>query len=145
MDPRKVNYIAYSGGGEALNSLLAHTTAAGISGYNEVKDQIESGNLRALAISSEERLPGSDVPTFIEQGVDVSMSNWRGFVAPPGISDEARQELSLIIEELHAQQEWQDAVERNSWIDTYQVGQEFKQFIREEVATANSIVKELGL
>lgn len=73
------------------------------------------------------------------------MSNWRGFVAPPGISDEARQELSLIIEELHAQQEWQDAVERNSWIDTYQVGQEFKQFIREEVATANSIVKELGL
>lgn len=145
MDPRSVNYIAYSGGGEALNSLLAHTTAAGISGYNEVKDQIEAGNLRALAISSEERLPDSDVPTFVEQGVNVSMSNWRGFVAPPGISDEARQELSAIIEELHAQQEWQDAVSRNSWIDTYQVGEEFEQFIQDEVSTANNIVKELGL
>lgn len=145
MDPRQVNYIAYSGGGEALNSLLAHTTAAGISGYNEVKDQIESGSLRALAISSEERLPGSDVPTFIEQGVDVSMSNWRGFVAPPGISEEALTELSLIVEEMHATPEWQDAVKRNSWVDTYQVDDEFDQFIKEEVATANNIVKELGL
>lgn len=145
MNPRDVNYIAYSGGGEALNSLLAHTTAAGISGYNEVKDQIDAGNLRALAISSEERLPGSDVPTFVEQGVDVSMSNWRGFVAPPGISEEARQELLAIVEELHAQPEWQEAVNRNSWIDTYQTGEEFNQFIADEVATASNIVKELGL
>lgn len=145
MNPRDVNYIAYSGGGEALNSLLAHTTAAGISGYNEVRDQIEAGNLRALAISSEERLPGSDVPTFMEQGVDVSMSNWRGFVAPPGISEEARQELLAIVEELHAQSEWQEAVTRNSWIDTYQTGEDFNQFINDEVATASNIVKELGL
>ena len=145
MNPRDVNYIAYSGGGEALNSLLAHTTAAGISGYNEVRDQIDAGNLRALAISSEERLPGSDVPTFIEQGVDVSMSNWRGFVAPPGISEEARQELLAIVEELHAQPEWQEAVVRNSWIDTYQTGEDFNQFIDDEVATASNIVKELGL
>lgn len=145
MNPRDVNYIAYSGGGEALNSLLAHTTAAGISGYNEVRDQIEAGNLRALAISSEERLPGSDVPTFMEQGVDVSMSNWRGFVAPPGISEEARQELLAIVEELHAQPEWQEAVTRNSWIDTYQTGEDFNQFINDEVATASNIVKELGL
>ncbi|ANE04242.1 Bug family tripartite tricarboxylate transporter substrate binding protein [Corynebacterium crudilactis] len=145
MDPAAVNYIAYSGGGEALNSLLAHTTAAGISGYNEVKDQIEAGTLRALAISSEERLEGDSVPTFMEQGVDVSMSNWRGFVAPPGISEEAKQELLSIISELKDQPEWQEAVKRNSWVDTYQVGEDFELFIEEEVATAQQIVKELGL
>lgn len=145
MDPKDVNYVAYSGGGEALNSLLSHTTAAGISGYNEVRDQIEAGNLRALAISSEERLEGSDVPTFMEQGVDVSMSNWRGLVAPPGITDEARDELLVIIEELRNTQEWQDAVKRNSWIDTYQTGEEFQAFLDEEVETAHQVVKELGL
>lgn len=145
MDPKDVNYVAYSGGGEALNSLLSHTTAAGISGYNEVRDQIEAGNLRALAISSEERLEGSDVPTFMEQGVDVSMSNWRGLVAPPGISDEARDELLAIIDELRNTQEWQDAVQRNSWIDTYQTGEEFRAFLDEEVETAQQVVKELGL
>lgn len=145
MDPKDVNYVAYSGGGEALNSLLSHTTAAGISGYNEVRDQIEAGNLRALAISSEKRLEGSDVPTFMEQGVDVSMSNWRGLVAPPGISDEARDELLAIIDELRNTQEWQDAVQRNSWIDTYQTGEEFRAFLDEEVETAQQVVKELGL
>ncbi|MFP7364631.1 tripartite tricarboxylate transporter substrate-binding protein [Corynebacterium callunae] len=145
IEPSAVNYIAYSGGGEALNALLAHTTSAGISGYNEVKDQIEAGTLRALAISSETRLEGDNVPTFIEQGVDVSMSNWRGFVAPPGISEEAKQELMDIVAELHAQPAWQEAVQRNSWVDTYQVGAEFEQFIGEEVTTARQIVKELGL
>lgn len=145
VDPSTVNYIAYSGGGEALNSLLAHTTKAGISGYNEVKDQIEAGTLRALAISSETRLEGDNVPTFIEQGVDVSMSNWRGFVAPPGISEEAKNELQKIVDELRSEPEWQDAIERNSWVDTYQVGEDFELFIEEEVATAKQIVKELGL
>lgn len=141
----KVNYVAYSGGGEALNSLLAHTTSAGISGYNEVKDQIEAGNLRALAISSEERLEGSDVPTFKEQGLDVSMSNWRGFVAPPGISEETKQELLAIIDELHSDPAWQEAVRRNSWVDTYQTGEEFEDFLAEEIETAELLVKELGL
>lgn len=145
MSPRDLNYIAYSGGGEALNSLLSHTTAAGISGYNEVADQIEAGNLRALAISSEERLPGVDIPTFKEQGLDISMSNWRGFVAPPGISEEARAEYAAIVEEMQATQDWQDAVKRNSWVAAYQVDEEFDAFLEEEIATAQDIVEELGL
>jgi putative tricarboxylic transport membrane protein len=84
-DPAKTNYIAYSGGGEALTSMLSGTTVAGMSGYNEVADQIDAGMLRALAVSSEERLPGVDVPTFKEQGVDAVMANWRGLAAAPGV------------------------------------------------------------
>ncbi|MCC9145980.1 MULTISPECIES: tripartite tricarboxylate transporter substrate-binding protein [unclassified Arthrobacter] len=145
MDPSTVNYVAYSGGGEALTSLLSHTTAVGMSGYNEVADQIESGTLRALAISSAERLDGVDVPTFREQGVDVSMSNWRGVVAAPGISDEAKAEFISIITELRESDDWKETLERNSWTDSFATGEEFEAFIEEEVATAQSIVKELGL
>ncbi|MCC3279989.1 tripartite tricarboxylate transporter substrate binding protein [Arthrobacter sp. zg-Y40] len=145
IDPRDVNYVAYSGGGEALTSLLSHTTVAGMSGYNEVADQIEAGTLRALAISSEERLDGVDVPTFMEQGVDVSMSNWRGVVAAPGISDEAKAEFIAIITEMRDSEEWKDTLERNSWTDSFATGEEFEDFIEEEVSTAQSIVKELGL
>ena len=145
MDPSTVNYVAYSGGGEALTSLLSHTTAVGMSGYNEVADQIESGTLRALAISSAERLDGVDVPTFVEQGVDVSMSNWRGVVAAPGISDEAKAEFIAIVTEMRESDEWKDTLERNSWTDSFATGEEFEGFIEEEVATAQSIVKELGL
>ncbi|MCU1434083.1 MAG: tricarboxylic transporter [Pseudarthrobacter sp.] len=145
IDPRDVNYIAYSGGGEALTSLLSHTTSAGMSGYNEVSDQIEAGTLRALAISSDHRLGGVNVPTFKEQGVDAAMSNWRGFVAAPGITDEARAELIRIVTEMHSSDHWQDALKRNNWTDTFTTGEEFEQFIKNEVSTAQEIVKDLGL
>lgn len=145
IDPQDVNYIAYSGGGEALTSLLSHTTAAGMSGYNEVSDQIEAGTLRALAVSSEERMDGVDVPTFKEQGVDAAMSNWRGFVAAPGISDEAKAEFIKIVTEMRSSDHWQEALKRNDWTDTFTTGEEFDQFINNEVATAQEIVKDLGL
>ncbi|GGG45672.1 C4-dicarboxylate ABC transporter substrate-binding protein [Kocuria dechangensis] len=145
IDPSAVNYVAYSGGGEALNSLLSHTTAAGMSGYNEVKDQVEAGSLRALAISSPERLEGVDVPTFREQGVDVSMPNWRGVVAAPGITEEDKEAFIDIVTEWHATPEWQDALARNNWDDTFSTGEEFEDFIDGEVATAQQIVKDLGL
>ncbi|MET1065518.1 MAG: tripartite tricarboxylate transporter substrate-binding protein [Arthrobacter sp.] len=145
IDPQDVNYIAYSGGGEALTSLLSHTTSAGMSGYNEVSDQIEAGTLRALAISSEERLEGVSVPTFKEQGVDAAMSNWRGFVAAPGISDEAKAEFIKIVTEMRSTDHWQEALKRNDWTDTFTTGEEFEQFIDNEVATAQEIVKDLGL
>ena len=145
IDPQDVNYIAYSGGGEALTSLLSHTTAAGMSGYNEVSDQIEAGTLRALAISSEERLKGVNVPTFKEQGVDAAMSNWRGFVAAPGTTDEAKAEFIAIVTEMRASDHWQEALKRNSWTDTFSTGKEFEQFIDSEVEIAEEIVKDLGL
>ncbi len=145
IDPSKTNYIAYSGGGEALTSMLAGTTVGGMSGYNEVADQIEVGTLRALAISSEERLPGVDVPTFSELGVDATMANWRGFAAAPGITAEEKQEFVDIVTEFRDSAQWQDALQRNDWTDSFMVGSEFEQFIDSEVAVTADIIKGLGL
>ncbi|GAB3650327.1 tripartite tricarboxylate transporter substrate binding protein [Zhihengliuella somnathii] len=145
IDPQDVNYIPYSGGGEAITSVMSGTTAAAVSGYNELSDQIEKGRLRALAISSEERLPGVDVPTFKEAGVDAAMANWRGYVAAPGISEEEKAELVDIITEFHASDHWQDAVKRNNWTDSFMVGEEFDAFLAEEIATTAELVEGLGL
>lgn len=145
IDARRLNYIAYPGGGEVVTSLLSHTAKAGMSGYNEFRDQIDSGNLRALAISAAEPIDGIDVPTFIEQGVDVAMSNWRGYVAPPGISDEVRTELIEIVTELRDTEEWQDTLARNNWVDSFMTGDEFAAFIDSENALTAQLMKELGL
>lgn len=145
IDPAETNYIAYSGGGEALTSMLSGTTVAGMSGYNEVADQIKAGNLRALAVSSEERLPGVDVPTFKEQGVDASMANWRGLAAAPGVSEEDREELLEIVDEYRQTEHWQDALERNSWTDSSMTGEEFDAFLDEEITRTEDIVEGLGL
>ncbi|HJX78913.1 Bug family tripartite tricarboxylate transporter substrate binding protein [Glutamicibacter sp.] len=145
IDPAETNYIAYSGGGEALTSMLAGTTVGGMSGYNEVADQIEVGTLRALAISSPERLEGVDVPTFKEQGVDAEMANWRGFAGAPGITEEQEQEFVEIITEFRESEHWQSALERNSWTDNFMIGDEFDKFIDNETAVTAEIVKGLGL
>jgi len=145
IDPQKTNYIAYSGGGEALTSMLSGTTVAGMSGYNEVADQIEAGNLRALAISSEDRLPGIKVPTFKEQGVDAVMANWRGLAAAPGITDAEKREFVDIVTEYRQTEHWHNALKRNSWTDSFMTGDEFEDFIDSEVDTTREIVEGLGL
>ena len=145
IDPADTNYIAYSGGGEALTSMLSGTTVGGMSGYNEVADQVEAGMLRALAISSEERLPGVDVPTFKEQGVDAVMANWRGLAAAPGVEGEELTELMEIVDEYRQTDEWKDSLERNSWTDSYMVGDEFEAFLEDEIERTQEIVEGLGL
>jgi putative tricarboxylic transport membrane protein len=146
IDPSIINYIAYAGGGsEVITAILSGTTTAGLPGYNEVSDQIEAGNLRPLAISSAERLPGADVPTFMEQGLDVEMANWRGYLAPPGISDELRDEFVSIVAEFRETDEWQDALDRNRWVDSYMVGDEFEEFLDDEIQISRQLVKDLGL
>ncbi|MBX0300312.1 tripartite tricarboxylate transporter substrate binding protein [Cryobacterium sp. 1639] len=144
-DPQQVNYVAYSGGGEVLTSVLSNTAAAGISGYNEFSDQIEAGTIRALGTSAAEPVDGIDVPTFIESGLDVEMSNWRGYVAPAGISDDTREELVAIVTEMHATADWEDAMTRNRWSDSFSTGAELDDFVAEETVRVAAIIKELGL
>jgi putative tricarboxylic transport membrane protein len=145
INPRDVNYIAYAGGGEALSALLSHTVTAGVSGYNEVSDQIEAGTLRALAISAPERIDGVNVPNFREQGVNVAMSNWLGIAAAPGISEQAEKEFVDIVTEMRDTPEWRDTLARNKWTDTFATGAEFEAFIESQVLTARDIMKDLGL
>nr|WP_181062900.1 tripartite tricarboxylate transporter substrate-binding protein [Pseudoclavibacter sp. RFBI5] len=145
VDPKDVNYVAYSGGGEVLSSLLSSTTAAGLSGYNEFRDQIEAGTLKALAISAPEPVDGIDIPTFKQEGVDVAMVNWRGVVAPPGIDDATRDELIDIVTELENSPEWAEALDRNNWTDSFQPGTDFEDFLVGETDQVTALVKELGL
>lgn len=145
VDPEEMNYIAFAGGGEVLTALLSHTVELGVSGYNDFRDQIEAGNLRALAISAEEPVDGIDTPTLIDQGIDVALPNWRGLVAPPGITDEQRSELIDIVEEMAETPEWQDALDRNKWVDALLTGDEFAAFISEDQARVDAVIEELGL
>ncbi len=87
--PSDLNYIPFSGGGESLAALLGNKVAAGISGVSEYSEQIKAGKLRALAVSGPKRVEGVDAPTLKEGGYDVELINWRGVVAPKGLSASA--------------------------------------------------------
>ncbi|TFI44417.1 tripartite tricarboxylate transporter substrate binding protein [Rhodococcus sp. 1R11] len=145
IDPAAINYIAYSGGGEVLTSLLSNTVGVAVSGFNDFRDQIEAGNVRALAVAAPEPLEAFDVDTFIEQGYNVDLVNWRGIVAPPGISDGDRQTLVDIVTEMVETEQWATAVERNRWKESVVTGDEFGEFLEVEQARITGILEELGL
>ena len=145
IDASQTTYIPNTSGGEALQTVFSDTAKAAISGYNEFADQIEAGRVKALAISAPQRLEGIDVPTLLEEGYDVQMSNWRGMVAAPGTSDEDWEELLSIITEMSQTEEWEDALARNQWDNTFMVGEEFEEFIAVEEKEVAEILEGLDL
>ncbi|SOC51330.1 tripartite tricarboxylate transporter substrate binding protein [Ornithinimicrobium cerasi] len=143
--PDEVTYIPKSGGAEAIQVLTSGGARAAVSGYNEFADQIEAGRMRGLAIVSPEPVEGIDMPTLVDQGYDVAMTNWRGLLAPAGITDEQFAELEQIVSETVQTPEWKDAMERNKWADVFLVGPELEDFLVEDTAQIEALVEELGL
>ena len=92
-NPREAAYVAFAGGGPANAAILGGQVSAGISGYSEFEEQIKAGRMIPLAVSGKRRIPGVNVPTLTELGINVTESNWRGVFAPPGISDAQREAM----------------------------------------------------
>ena len=143
VEPRRVNYIGYSGGGEALAGILGGQVSVGINGLAEFAAQVEAGALRVLAVSSGERLPGVDAPTLRERGVDVEFENWRSVVAPPGITAEQRARLTAAVDAMVRSREWRDLLARFRWLDRHLAGDEFAAFAAAEERRVRAILREL--
>ncbi len=145
VDPTKVNYIAFSGGGEALAAILGGQVTAGISSYGEFEGQVKAGALRVLAISSDKKIEGIDAPTLKESGLDVVIQNWRMVAAAPGLSDEQKKAVAADIEKLAKSKTWQDNLKTKGWIDTYLSGPEFEAQLAKDIAATETILKDIGL
>ena len=140
----RINYVAFSGGGESLSAIIGGQVSVGVNGLAEFAPHIEAGTIRALAVSSADRLPGLDVPTLREQGVNVELENWRSVVAPPGISREDRNRLTSLIGQMVQSAEWREALARYRWLDRYLAGPAFDRFVAAEEARVQTILRRFG-
>jgi len=145
VDPAKVNYVAYSGGGESLAAMLGGQVTAGVSGYGEWQGQIESGDLRALAISYPEPIEGIAAQPLKAQGIDIELVNWRGIFAGPAISAEDKAVLETAVEKTVSSPEWKELIKAKGWSDYYAPSAEFTSFIASEDARVHEILKSIGL
>ncbi|WIE75087.1 tripartite tricarboxylate transporter substrate-binding protein [Curtobacterium sp. MCSS17_007] len=144
IDPTETNYIPSDGGGEAIQALLNGTAAAASGGYPDNIDQIESGRLRALALVAAEPVEGIDIPTAVEQGHDVTLTNWRMIAAPGELDDEQRTQLTDIVLDTLETPEWADAMERYHWTERIITGEDLDAFIDEERERIQGLYEELG-
>lgn len=136
VEPVRMTYVPYSGGAEVEKALLHHSVGVGVSGLAEFSDTIADGRLVPLAISSDRRLPGIDIPTLKEQGVDRSLVNWRGVFAPPDVSAEDKATLTQLVDRMVRTDAWHRELERYHWTDLYLPDNAFAQFVFEEQARA---------
>lgn len=140
VDPARTSYVAFSGGGEARTALLGAQVQAGVSGIGEFAELARSGSVRLLAVSSAQRLPGWDVPTLREAGVDVVLANWRGVVAPPGLHAAERARLLAMMERLVASPAWRDEADRKGWEQLPLAGEGFARFAESEMRRVEELV-----
>ncbi|MDP3474709.1 tripartite tricarboxylate transporter substrate binding protein [Hydrogenophaga sp.] len=145
-DPKKINYIPFSGGGEALAAMLGGRVTAGISGYGEFEGQIKAGKLRVVGVSSSARLANApDAPTLKEGGVNLELMNWRSVVAPPGLSAEQTKNLSDAIGKLVKSKEWAEILKARGWDDAYLGGTDFEAFLKAEQVRVAKVMTDVGL
>jgi putative tricarboxylic transport membrane protein len=141
----KFNYVAFGSGGEVLAQTLGGHVTVGMGGLQEFAAQISSGKLRALAITSDKRLPGVNIPTLKEQGINVEFVNWRGLMAAPGISEAQRQELIKTITQMAKSPQWKALLAKDEWLDLFMAGDEFKAYVESEQKNVLALVQNLGL
>jgi putative tricarboxylic transport membrane protein len=146
IDPKTVSYVSYDGGGELLPALLGNKIAFGASGFGEFLEQVEAGDIRVLAVTSPERVEAlKDVPTLKEKGIDLEFTNWRGVVAPPGLSEEDKQVWIDAFTRMHDSASWKAELEEKGWVDAFATGEEFGTFLKEQDTEVAEILKTLGL
>ncbi|MCM6763369.1 tripartite tricarboxylate transporter substrate binding protein [Rathayibacter sp. ZW T2_19] len=142
----KLNYIPNSGGGEAVSLILGNNVGAGISGVGEFLEHIEAGTMRALAVSSAEPVESlPDVETMTEAGYDVTLTNWRGVLAPSGITEEETAALTDLVTELHGTEAWTEELATRGWTDAFLTGDEFGDFLESDITEVGATLKNIGL
>lgn len=144
-DVRQMNYIVAGAGGEMLAQVLGGHITVATGGLNEFANLIATGELRALAVSSPERLPGVDIPTFKEQGYDVELVNWRGLMAKEDVGEEDLQALDQAISQMASSEAWSTLLKERGWVDMHMSHDEFSAFLGTEQPRIEAILSDLGL
>jgi putative tricarboxylic transport membrane protein len=143
VDPAKINYVPFKGGGEAVAAIVGGHVTAGVSGVGEFAEQVKGGRMRALAVSAPSRVDG--IPTLKEQGIDVELANWRGVFGAPGITTAQRDALVKLIKAATDSPAWKTALEKFGWAPIFLGGDDYKKFVDEDSKRIASIIDSLGI
>jgi len=143
VDPSKINYVPFKGGGEAIAAILGGHVTAGVSGLGEFAEQIKSGKMRALAQSSPKKLDG--IPSLKEQKINVELGNWRGIFGAPGLTPQQRDGLVKLVKSATETPAWKQTLEKLGWEGWYLGGEDYAKFLREDEKRVGAIIESLGL
>ncbi len=143
-DPSSVKYVTHEGGGDQIAALRSGDVSVAIGGVSEFISLVKSKGLVPLGVLAEQRLPGLDVPTAREQGLDVTLSNWRGLYGPPDMPQYAVDYWQKALAKMVESPTWKQTAESSQFTTTFMIGDEFQTFLAETQADVKAALKEAG-
>ncbi|WP_424972459.1 tripartite tricarboxylate transporter substrate binding protein [Dinoroseobacter sp. S76] len=144
-DPLGVKYIPYDAGGKAMAALLSGEIAALSTGFSEAVDLADAGEVKIIGVTSDERVGAApDAMTMMEQGIDTTFVNWRGFFGAPGMPADQVSAYQAAIEKMYDTEEWETVRARNGWVNIHNSGDEFLKFLETQETQIGDLMKKLG-
>ena len=140
-----MNYVPYAGGGEVTTSVLGKQTVAGVSGTSEFATYVKAGKLRVLALSSAKPLASIKGKTLIQQGIDMTFGNWRGFDVSGSMSPAERLNFIQVADIVRAGDAWKATLKAKDWTNLDVRGNDFKSFIADQTTSITKLLVSLGL
>jgi putative tricarboxylic transport membrane protein len=145
ISPSSISYVAFNSGGPAVTAIIGNQVRAGISNWSEFAPHVATGRMRALGLSSDERLPSVELPTLKEGGVDAVLYNWRSVFAPPRVSAQEIEKLEKLVEAMVRTKTWETEAAQRGWLPLYMPREEFTTFLRTEGEAIEASLKQIGL
>lgn len=144
-DALGVNYIPYDAGGTAMAALLSGEIKALSTGFSEAVDLANQGEVKIIGVTSDARVDAApDAMTMMEQGIDTTFVNWRGFFGAPGMSDEKLTQYQAAIAAMYDTDEWEAVRARNGWVNIHNPGDDFRTFLEEQETVIGDLMTKLG-
>jgi putative tricarboxylic transport membrane protein len=143
VEPGKVNYVPFKGGGEAVAAIIGGHVTVGVSGLSEFAQHIQSGKMRALGVSSAEKV--GNIASLKEQGFNVELANWRGIFGAPGISKEQQAALVKAVEAATKHPSWAETLKKQDWTPYWLPGDQYGAFVQAENKRIGEILAGLSL
>ena len=144
-DALGVKYIPYDAGGKAMAALLSGEIAALSTGFSEAVDLANAGEVKILGVTAPERVDAApDAQTMMEQGIDTTFVNWRGFFAAPGLPDDKLSAYQMALEKMYETPEWEAIRAQNGWVNIHNSGADFETFLEEQEKVIGDLMKKLG-
>ena len=144
-DPTAVKYIPYDAGGKAMAALLSGEIQALSTGFSEAVDLANAGEVKIIGVTSSERVDAyPEAATMMEQGIDTTFVNWRGFFAAPGLPEAQLAAYQDALTKMYDTPEWEDVRARNGWVNIHNNGDDFQAFLEEQEQVIGDLMRELG-
>ncbi|MFC0215302.1 Bug family tripartite tricarboxylate transporter substrate binding protein [Paenibacillus chartarius] len=147
IDPKKVKYVSYDGGGEAVTALLGGNANVLGTDASSLDQYVKAGKIRILAVAAPSRLGGSlkEVPTMKEQGIDAEFLIWRGFFGPKNMSAGAKSYWEATIKKMVESDVWKKEMQANNWETDYKKADDFKAFLSQQENQLKDMLTALGM